>query len=173
MNKKAYLITGVVFIIVSVILFFVPNIWADIPNMLQGSDPWGLFLPVGIILLLILGVFYLLYGMDKLKMNKFSDISIKVSYWAFVLGLIIPFLILGVLAASGSDPMGAIIIYPFIIFGVILIILSFIYSLMAFRKKQGKKPVVQPVAAAPEKPVAPAPVKAQAAKKPAVRKAKK
>lgn len=86
MKNKKYLITGILLIIISLVLS--PS-W--LPAMFTGKSMWAdndWFISYGLLSLLALGIFYFLMAIGKLKINKLSNLSIKLLFTGLLISII-------------------------------------------------------------------------------------
>lgn len=137
MKPQIYKIIGAVIVLISIILVIIePHILSDIPLMLTGNDSYGLLASFGVIALFITGIIHLLFGIGKLKTNKLSDWSIKLMMLSVIIGVGGSLIIFLVLTLSRSDPMGFILILPFVYLAGLLVIISCILSVISIFKKK-------------------------------------
>jgi|GEM_PF-3151423 len=136
MNKLTYMVLGCIVIVTSIILMITNyHAFTNIPVNLSGNDPWELYFPIGTVVMLILGIFYLLFAFGRYQINKKSDRSVKFSIASLIIGFGGFFGIMLWIVAANMDMMGMILTIPFLIASAVLLVIAFVYVLMAKFKK--------------------------------------
>ena len=107
-GTKPYIVTGSILALLSLVFFLiqgVPFVRIIVSSLsVEGHLRWDYFLPLlGIIALLTIGILYLLIGMVKFKINRLSNISIKLTVFSLFLMAIIPILFLLVTRLARLD----------------------------------------------------------------------
>jgi len=133
MKRKTYLILGALLVLISLILFF-----AWVPSSVRFSTSiWvdGLwFMILGIISGFILGVSYLLFGFNKFRINRLSNLSVKFVIVALALILVGAFLIYFFIILIGGEPMGILLIVPISFVSYFLSLVALILCIVSIFK---------------------------------------
>jgi len=121
-GAKTYLISGLITILLFLMtLVFGRRAFSAMAQNLSRSDG---YLPLlAVLILFILGVLYSLIGLDKFKINRLSDISIKLTLFSLIFTVAVPLILIPANVYLGLK-------FDIMIFGIALSILILAESLI-------------------------------------------
>jgi hypothetical protein len=139
MKNKKYLLTGILLIIIS--LIFLPS-W--LPVIFTGKSMWtdnDWFTSYGFLSLLVLGILYLLMAVNKLKINKLSNLSIKLLITGLTISIIgIPIIFL-IIAITTVDSWFGLSGFILLFISGLLFVLSLILCVISLFKTEPKQKI--------------------------------
>ena len=133
MKQKTFTILGIVLIVISLIFSFTgissairfnTSIWTD--------GIW--FMILGTVSAFALGIIYLLFGLNKLKINKLSNLSAKFMITGLGISIIGVPLIYLLIMVTNSDPMGLILAVPIMFISYLLAIIALVLAIISVFK---------------------------------------
>lgn len=136
MKNKKYLITGVSLIIISLIFSL-----SWLPAILNGKSMWadnGQLMSFGFVSLLALGILYLLMAINKLKINKLSNLSIRLLFTGLAISIIgVPIIFL-IISITNVDSWFGLSGFILLFISGFLFVLSLILCIISLFQKESK-----------------------------------